>query len=126
MLWGWNDHVEAECISPIYSKAHYKIAGQDIEYIWGISKLQFRKICASLILQQRVEMLTENVLKCLHAITIDLYWKCCHQTCEYKLAYQTFAQEKQSDNSNNDSDEVECYRELKLDKIEKMKKKYQK
>lgn len=68
-------------------KAHCEIAGKGIEYIWGISKIDFRQLNAKLTSEQRITRLNENVMQCLEKISIEIFLKCCRRTREYKLAY---------------------------------------
>lgn len=75
-----------------------------------------------LILQERVQNLQENVLKCLHSIPLDIYWKVCCFIREYKLAYCCLAQQKEIEESNNNYENDKFYGRLKLEEIEKIKK----
>ena len=91
-------------------KAHCKLAGWGIEYVWGIAKVGFRKDNASLDTVSRVQGLDARVKANFYSIKLDIYRACCRKAREYKLFYLNLLRE---DNGKN---------QLKLSNIEQMKK----
>ena len=91
-------------------KAHCKIAGRGIEYVWRVAKMMFRKENATLDNDKRVNTLKARVKKIMTDIPLEIYQKCCRHAREYKLSYAALLED----------DETNVH--LKLTDIEKMKK----
>jgi len=91
-------------------KGHCEIAGRGIEYLWGISKVLFRKGNSKLSNDDRVNTLKQRVRTLLDNIPLETIQKCARRAREYKLSYLTLLNLKET---NED---------FKLNDIEKMKK----
>lgn len=69
---------------------HCEIAGRGVEYGWGVSKLDFRKINDGQAKKTR-----EYIEKSFEGLTIEVVRKLARKAREYKLAYRTLIQEQE-------------------------------
>ena len=91
-------------------KGHCELDGRGIEYLWGVSKLLFRKENSTLSNDERANNLKARVHKLLCNMSIETMKKCARRARECKLSYLSLVDEDNSD--------------IKLHDIEKMKKDY--
>ena len=92
-------------------KAHCALAGRGVEYLWGVSKILFRKENACLDNDKRVNNSKPIFKKIITNVPMETYQKCSRRSREHKLSYAALL-------SDDDANKVD----LKLQDIEKMKK----
>jgi hypothetical protein len=111
-------------------KCHPELAGEGIEYIWGMAKLYYRH--QPLARKRSKAKFMELVSECLSAVNITLSHvrKCSRRAREYIIAYKVFAQvqrDEQSTQQVNGTEQgtgIDESTQLNFDLIEKSIKTY--
>ena len=86
-------------------KCHPELAGCGIEYVWGKSKLNYRRFYDDLIPTH----LHDNIVKSLKSITLDMVLKFERKTRDYRRVYEEIDNEIQKGESGMIKQENICY-----------------
>jgi hypothetical protein len=86
-------------------KCHPEIAGEGIEYLWGVAKMIYRTF--SLVAKKGSEKFLDSVRACTSRdnLNVDLVRKCSKRARRYMLAYQAFNDMNKNCNNNQEQEQ---------------------
>jgi hypothetical protein len=95
------------CISS--PKCHPELAGNGVEYGWGIWKKRFRQIN-----DQQFKNLIPNIKTALEVVTIDVSWRFQRKARTYRRVYAKTLEPRCSDSSSTSGDPSGDYESIEL------------